>query len=173
MAGGGRRSIEKLIERPASPCNRKGSSEKESWSEVEDRIHGWWSKTIHRGIQRSRALVDATQKIPAKDEAPFYELRFVRRTIVRSRPRCQGSAMNAPLRGAPLTPLPARGWECVQKDAGQRRRPYTWANMCAWPVGSRNGCPGACRKAKKFLRLQRAVRRAVRRDFQYTHGPRR
>jgi len=61
-------------------------------------------------------LVDATQKIPAKDEAPFYELRFVPQSIVPSRPQCQGSPMNAPQSGAPLTPLPARqGVVCPRK----------------------------------------------------------
>jgi hypothetical protein len=40
---GGRKSVGKMIGCPASPGSRKGSSKEKSWSEVEDRIHGWWS----------------------------------------------------------------------------------------------------------------------------------
>ena len=38
---GGEVSIDKMVERPASPENREGSSDNESWSVVEDRIDGW------------------------------------------------------------------------------------------------------------------------------------
>ena len=37
--------IDLLIERPASARRRERSSENESWSVVEDRIHGWWEQS--------------------------------------------------------------------------------------------------------------------------------
>ena len=57
------------MERPASPWNRKGSSEKESWSAVEDRIHGWWQpKRVTVGF-REKSLGRESQQNPDEDGA--------------------------------------------------------------------------------------------------------
>jgi hypothetical protein len=53
-------------------------------------------------------LVEAFEGSSARDEAQFYELRFVPQPIVPRRPRHQESSMNASLRTAPMKPLPAR-----------------------------------------------------------------
>jgi len=70
-----------------------------------DRIDGWW-KQSPRLDSRHRALVGTSRKESSKDEASFYELRFVPRAGSAHRSRRQWSAMNS-LR-SPLTPLPAR-----------------------------------------------------------------
>ena len=45
-------------------------------------------------------MVEARPKIPVKDEAQLRTLGFVPPSIVGSRPRCQGSAINARFAGA-------------------------------------------------------------------------
>jgi hypothetical protein len=45
-------------------------------------------------------LVEASPKIPVKDKAQLRALGFVPPSIVGSRPRCQGSAINARFAGA-------------------------------------------------------------------------
>jgi hypothetical protein len=60
-------------------------------------------------------LVEVNQKIPDRDEAEL------RPAVEGSEPsRRQGSSINAPLRGAPLTPLPAREAMGV-RDTAQKR----------------------------------------------------
>jgi len=58
-------------------------------------------------------MVGTSPKNPSKDEASFYELRFVLAQWWARRPRRQGSSMNS-LR-SPLTPLSARGTSSVAK----------------------------------------------------------
>ena len=45
-------------------------------------------------------MVEASPKIPVKDKAQLRALGFVPPSIVGSRPRCQGSAINARFAGA-------------------------------------------------------------------------
>lgn len=62
-----------------------------------------------------RALVGTRQKESSRDEARLKARGFVPLTRMRSWERRQGSAMNDPLRGSPLTPLPAPEVTCAQK----------------------------------------------------------
>src|SRR5262249_47863615 len=48
------------------PLPVKGSSEKESWSVVEDRIHGWWQLTTPPEDSEKRALVENHNGIMAR-----------------------------------------------------------------------------------------------------------
>ena len=58
-----------MIERPASSCKRKGSSEYESWSAVKDRIDDWWIQSSPQD-SRNRALVECYEGTLKLAEAP-------------------------------------------------------------------------------------------------------
>src|SRR5579862_7103902 len=47
---------------PCLPGKQKGSSHSESWSEVSDRIDGWWKQKPPQD-SRTRALVSSAEKI--------------------------------------------------------------------------------------------------------------
>jgi hypothetical protein len=64
-------SVAKMIDRPASPGSRKGSSEKKSWSEVQDRIHGWWSQLNSPRDFKGASLGREWKRNPEEDEAPL------------------------------------------------------------------------------------------------------
>src|SRR5271157_5976339 len=74
-----------------------------------DRIDEWWNPRVPSGDSTRRALVGMSRKESTQAEALKNTQGFVGRRGWASWERRQGSAMNAPLRGAPLTPLPARG----------------------------------------------------------------
>ena len=59
----------RVIERPASPCQRKGSSEYESWSAVKDRIDDWWIQSPPQDSGK-RALVEGYEGTLKLGEAP-------------------------------------------------------------------------------------------------------
>jgi len=58
-----------VIERPASPCKRKGSSQYESWSAVKDRIDDWWIQSPPQDSGK-RALVERYEGTLKPGEAP-------------------------------------------------------------------------------------------------------
>ena len=60
-------------------------------------------------------MVEASPKIPVKDEAQLRALGFAPPSIVGSRPRCQGSAINARFAGALDTAPGSPGVElCIE-----------------------------------------------------------
>jgi len=75
----------------------------------------WLVGSAYCEILKRQALVRTSQKESAKDEAWKKTPCFVPFASMTIRDRRQGSAMNAPLRGAPLTPLPDRGGEVLAK----------------------------------------------------------